>query len=139
MRKAPMGRRRLTDEERHFRKIGSGIPFSRWWPAAAIVFGVLIAALNADYVATCTGIPLDEYSAQRSARIAILFAYPCSPYLLHDGVEGSLVFLSLWAPWPFAIVNWRWARRQRKFWDGERSREAERRKAKRDAKTLDHD
>jgi len=133
-----MGRRSLTDEERHFRKIGSGIPFSRWWPAPAIFLGVLIAALNADYIATCTGIPLDEYSARRSANISMLFAYPCSPYLLHDRVEGWLVFLCLWAPWPFAFVNWRWARRQRKFWDGERSREAERRKAKRDAKTLDH-
>lgn len=69
----------------------------------------------------------------------MLFAYPCSPYLLREGVEGWLVFLGLWAPWPFAFVNWRWARRQRKFWDGERSREAERRKAKRDAKMLDLD
>jgi hypothetical protein len=134
-----MRRRSLTDEERHFRKIGSGIPISRWWPAVAVFVGFFIAALNADFIETCTGIPLDEYSARRSARIAMLFAYPCSPYLLREGVEGWLVFLSLWAPWPFAFVNWRWARRQRKFWDGERSREAERRKAKRDAKMLDRD
>ena len=133
-----MGRRNSTDEEQHFRKIGSGIPFSRWWPAAAIFLGVLIAALNADYIEACTGFPLEDYSARRSTIIAILFAYPCSPYLLHGGVEGWLVLLGLWAPWPIAFLNWRWARRQRNFWDGERSREAERRKARHNANMLDH-
>jgi predicted nucleotidyltransferase len=64
--------------------------------------------------------------------------YPCSPYLLHGGVEGWVVFLGLWAPWPIAFLNWRWARRQRNFWDGERSREAERRKARHNANMLDH-
>jgi len=134
-----MRRRKLTGEERHFRKIGAGIPFSRWWPAVAIFIAVLFAALNSHYVETCTGIPLEQYSARRSGQIAMLFAYPCSPFLLRDGVEGWLIFLCLWAPWPFAFVNWRWANRHRKFWDGERLREADRRKKKREAKTLDND
>ncbi len=46
------------------------------------------------------------------------------------------MFAFLWTPWPFAFVNWRWAKRQRRFWDGERLKEAERRKAKREAKAL---
>ena len=137
MRKVGMVRRKLTDEQRRFRREGSGIPFTRWWPAVAIFCGVLVAALNYQFVATCTGIPLDEYSARRSARIAMLFAYPCSPYLLRDGLDGWLIFLSLWAPWPFVFFNWRWARRQREFWRGERLREEERRKAKRATKVLD--
>ncbi len=139
MRKGHMARRKLTNEERHFRRIGSGIPFSRWWPAIAIFVGVVIAVSNAQYVATCTGIPLGEYSGPRSARIAMLFAYPRSPYLLREGLYGWLTFLSLWGPWPFAILNWRWARRQRKFWDGERLREAKRPNGKRAAKAYDQD
>jgi hypothetical protein len=128
-----MGRRKLTNEERNFRRIGSGIPFSRWWPAAAIFVGLLVAALNPNFVATCTGMPLHEYSARQSAKIAMFLSYPCSPYLLREGTVGWLVFVGLWAPWPFAFLNWRWAKRQRRFWDGNRLREAERRKAKRDA------
>src|SRR3989344_6888410 len=134
-----MARRMLTDEERHFRKVGSGIPLSRWWPAIAIFIGVLIAVLNPQFVANCTGLPLDEYSARRSARIALLVAYPCSPYLLREGLAGWLMFAFLWTPWPFAFVNWRWAKRQRRFWDGERLKEAERRQAKREAKALDNE
>lgn len=61
----------------------------------------------------------------------LLSTYPCSPYLLGEGMIGWLLFIALWAPWPVAFVNWRWAKRQRKFWNEIRERETERRKAKR--------
>ena len=63
----------------------------------------------------------------------MLFAYPCSPFLLRGGIGSWLIFVSLWMPWPFAIVNWRWAKRQRRYWNNVRLREAERRRAKREA------
>jgi hypothetical protein len=134
-----MARRKLTDEERYFKRIGTGIPFSRWWPAAAIFGGLLVAPFYPHFVATCTGLPLHEYRPRQATQIAMFLSYPCSPYLLREGNIGWLIFMGLWVPWPFAVANWRWATRQRRFWDGERLREAERRKArkaKRDAETF---
>jgi hypothetical protein len=132
-----MARRKLTDEERLFRKIGSGIPFSRWWPVVAIFIGFIFASLNSQFVATCTGINFDDIGSRGTSITVMLFAYPCSLYLLRDGLEGGLLFLGLWLPWPFAFVNWRWAKRQRRFWNNERLREQERRKAKREAAALE--
>ncbi len=134
-----MARRKLTNEERLFRKVGSGIPFSRWWPVFAIFFVLFLASLNSQFVSTCTGLNLDDMGSRRATRTVMLFAYPCSLHLLRDGLEGWLIFLGLWLPWPFAFVNWRWAMRHRRFWNGERLREQERRKTKHEAVALDEE
>lgn len=128
-----MERHKLTDEERQFRKIGAGIPFSRWWPAALVVIGLLIAGLNPQFIANCTDMRVDEQSPRQSARFALFLAYPCSPFLLREGSIGWLNFAVLWAPLPFGIINWRWTRRHRRFWNGERLKEKEQRNAKRQA------
>lgn len=129
-----MARRKLTEEERKFRRIGPGIPFSRWWPAALILIGVLFATINPQFVANCTGVSLEQRGGRQTATVALLLAYPCSPYLLREGFFECLTFVLLWAPLPLAFINWRWSRRHERFWDGERLKDVERRKRRRQAK-----
>jgi hypothetical protein len=126
-----MGRRKLSDEERRFRKMGSGIPFSRWWPALAMLIAAAVVPAVSNLLVDCTGFTLDIHG--RRNPFPMLLAYPCSPFLLRGGATGWLLFALLWVPLPFAVVNWRWATRHRRYWDEVRRREAERRKAKRAA------
>ena len=129
-----MARRKLTEEERKFKRIGPGMPFSRWWPAAMVLVGLLFAIFNHQFVANCTGVSLEQRGGRQQATFALLLAYPCSPYLLHEGIVEFLTFVLLWAPLPLVLINWRWSRRHQRFWDGERLKEAERRKRRRQAK-----
>ena len=131
-----MARRKLSDEERHFRRVGSGIPFSRWWPALAILLAAIVVAASTNVVLECTGLAL-EGRGRGKAAVEMLLIYPCSPFLLRDGVTGWFWFALLWMPLPFAVVNWRWAGRQRGYWNEVRLREAERRKARRVAAKID--
>jgi hypothetical protein len=123
-----MARRKLTDEERHFRKIGTGIPFSRWWPVLAIVLALIVLGTPQLFL-DCVGLPLDSHG-RRIAALKMLLLYPCSPFLLRGGLTDWLSFALLWMPLPFAVVNWRWAARQRRYWNKVRRREAQLRKAK---------
>jgi hypothetical protein len=128
-----MRRRKLSDEERGFQKLGSGIPLSRWWPVlAALLAALIVAATTSHLFLDCAGIPL-ESRGRGIAGLKMLLAYPCSPLLLGSGMADWPKFALLWAPVPFAVVNWRWAARQRRYWNRVRLREAERRKAKRRA------
>lgn len=61
----------------------------------------------------------------------MLLAYPCSPFLIGGDEWGWFLLALLWLPIPFAVLNWRWAKRQRAFWNEIRLREAKRRDAKR--------
>ena len=124
-----MVRSKLPDEERHFRRMGAGIPFSRWWPALAILLSPIVVMVSTNVVFECTGLAL-EGSGRGKAAVEMLLIYPCSPFLLRDGVTGWLWLALLWMPLPFAVVNWRWAARHRRYWDAVRLREAERRKAR---------
>ena len=42
----------------------------------------------------------------------------------------ALIFLGLFIPLPFMVLNWRWAIRHEKYWDVVRQREKERRAEK---------
>lgn len=134
MQYADMARRKLTEEERKFTRIGAGTPFSRWWPVALVLIGVLFAMFSPQFVANCTGVSLEQRGGRQTATVAFLLAYPCSPYLLREGFFECLTFVLLWAPLPLAFINWRWSRRHQRFWDGERLKDAERRKAKHQTK-----
>lgn len=134
MQYADMARPKLTEEERKFRTIGAGTPVSRWWPAALVLIGVLFAMFSPQFVANCTSGSLEQHGGRQKATVALLLAYPCSPYLLREGFFECLTFVLLWAPLPLAFINWRWSRRHRRFWDGERLKDVERRKTKRQAK-----
>ena len=78
----------------------------------------------------CTGLSLGG-SGRGKGMIETLLIYPCSTFLLRGGTAEWLWFALLWVPLPFAVVNWRWAARHRRYWDEVRRREAERRKANR--------
>lgn len=123
---------RLTDEERSFRKIGAGVPFSRWWPILIVWIAVTLAAsVIPDLFVTCIGHPMDG-RGKALAAIRALLSIPCSPHLLRYGPWGWALFAGMWAPVPFAVVNWRWQKRHRAFWNKVRARENERRRLKRD-------
>ena len=128
-----MVRRKLSDEERSFRKMGAGIPFSRWWPAAAILLAAIVVAASTSVVLECTGLDLESRHGPRKGALEMLLIYPCSPFLLRGGMAEWLWFALLWIPVPFAVMNWRWAGRHRKYWHEVQLREAERRKERRAA------
>lgn len=119
---------RLTDEERQFRKSGNGLPFSRWWPGLALFIAVGFANLTPHLFTRCVGAPLDG-SGRAAALVRSVLALPCSPVLLSGDYRDWLLFIALWIPVPFGIVNWRWAKRNRTYW----LREYARREAKRAA------
>lgn len=122
---------RLTDEEREFRREGRGIPFSRWWPFLAIfVAGILAPTATPDFIALCTGYPL-EVRGKGVAAIRLLLTVPCSPFLFAGGPWGWMLFLGIWMPVPFAVVNWRWAKRSNAYWAKVSQRDNERRRLKR--------
>ncbi|MFL9842508.1 hypothetical protein ABS767_16175 [Sphingomonas sp. ST-64] len=122
---------RLTDEERRFRKIGAGIPFGRFWHIPAIGLALILAGSTVrDLYLNCTGHPI-EGGRKAGAAIRMALTYPCSPYLLREGVWGWLLFVALWVPIPFAIVNLFWQRRHRAYWAKVRARERERRRQRR--------
>jgi hypothetical protein len=123
-------RRRLTDEEREIRA-GAGIPLKRWWPVLAILIVWTIAAANSQVFGACLGDPL-EGRGRGIAAVRFAAIGPCSPYLLRGSPLEWLLFISMWAPIPFAILNWRWAKRHRAHWDAVRAREKIRRAEKRD-------
>lgn len=120
--------------------MGSGIPFSRWWPAPAMLLAAIIVAVTSNVLLDCTGLTLEARGRGRLRNtLGMLLAYPCSPFLLRGGAADWLLFALLWIPMPFAVVNWRWATRQRRYWNEVRRREAERRKAKRTADKEEQD
>ncbi|MBA4763741.1 hypothetical protein [Sphingomonas sp.] len=123
---------RLTDEERSFRKIGAGVPFGRFWHFPAILIALILAGSTVpDLYLNCTGNPIDG-GRKAGAAIRMALTYPCSPYLLREGLWGWLLFAGLWLPIPFALINLFWQRRHRAFWDRVRARERERRRQRRE-------
>ena len=125
-------RRRLTREEREIRQ-GSGIPFTRWWPIPAIFLALGWAAFDSMLFVRCLGDPL-QYGGRGGAVIRMLVAIPCSPLLLRGPSSGWLLFAAIWVSVLFAVRNYRWAKRQRAYWNGVRAREQERRAAKAEAR-----
>ncbi|MDK2767013.1 MAG: hypothetical protein KYX69_04765 [Sphingomonas sp.] len=123
---------RLTDEERSFRKIGAGIPFGRFWHVPVIAIALILSGSSVpDFYLNCTGNPV-EGGGKGGALVRMLLTYPCSHHLLYEGVWGRLLFLGLWLPIPFALLNLLWQRRHRAFWDRVRARERERRRQRRE-------
>lgn len=101
---------RLTDEERSFRKIGAGVPFGRFWHFPAILIALILAGSTVpDLYLNCTGNPIDG-GRKAGAAIRMALTYPCSPYLLREGLWGWLLFAGLWLPIPFALINLFWQR-----------------------------
>lgn len=130
---------RLTDEERSFRKIGAGIPFGRWWPLSTVVIAVMLASFTVpDLYMNCTGRAV-EGGGKGGALIRMALAVPCSPYLLREGFWGWTLFLAMWGPLPFAVVNWFWQKRHRAYWDRVRARERERRRLRREERRKQKD
>lgn len=122
-------RRRLTNEEREIRA-GAGIPFKRWWPILAMFIVWTVAASSTQVFESCLGDPLDGRG--RAVGLVRLAAIgPCSPFLLQGSAVDWLVFVAMWAPMPFALLNWRWMKRHRAHWLAVRARDKERRVAKR--------
>ena len=123
---------RLTDEERSFRKNGAGVPFGRFWAFPAMVIALMFTSFTfPDLFTTCTGRSLD-HASKASALISMVMSVPCSPYLLREGFWGWTLFLAIWVPVPFGIINWFWQKRHRAYWDQVRARERERRKLRRE-------
>ncbi len=63
--------------------------------------------------------------------LRLALAYPCSPYLLRGSWSEWLLFAALWAPIPFAVLNFFWVKRHEAYWDQIRQREKEKRAEKR--------
>lgn len=121
-----------TDEERRFRKISAGVPFGRFWHFPAILLASILAGSTVpDLYLNCTGYAI-EVENKLGAAIRMALVYPCSPYLLREGLWEWLLFAALWLPIPFALINLRWQRRHRAFWDRVRARERERRRQRRE-------
>ena len=133
-------RPRLTAEEREIRS-GRGIPFSRWWPILAIFVLWIVASANPRVFEACLGHTLEGRG--RAVALARLAAIgPCSPYLFRGPPVDWLLFLVKWAPVPYALLNWRWARRHKAYWDVIRARErvkGEEKRARRTAQEASSD
>jgi hypothetical protein len=119
-------RRRLTKEEREIRR-GSGIPFSRWWPVVPIFLAILVISTERQLFIDCIGNPIDGRS-RFAAVVRAVAGVGCSPLLLRGSPADWLVLTALWIPVPFAVRNWRWAKRSKAYWDPIRQRQNERRK-----------
>ena len=78
----------------------------------------------------CLGAALDG-RGRGNAAIRLAAIGPCSPYLLRGAPLEWLLFTAMWAPLPFAILNWRWAKRHKAYWAGVRAHEQARRAEKR--------
>jgi hypothetical protein len=92
-----------------------------------------LASSNTEVFETCLGNPL-EGRGRGVAAIRFAAIGPCSPYLLLQSTKEWLLFIMMWAPVPFAILNWRWAQQHKAFWDVIRAREKVRRAEKRSQK-----
>jgi hypothetical protein len=119
---------KLTEEERTFRKNGAGIPLLRALPAVVIIISICVAATNPLIWNECLGSDEAPHYRGKAGLIAATLTVPCSPYLLKGDVGSWLTFAGMWLPVPLAIVNWRWSRRLRRYWDKVRLRERESRR-----------
>jgi len=98
-----------------------------------VVIGIMIAAFDEPLFQRCLGEPL-EIGGRGGAMIRMAVAEVCSPMMLRGSAGEWLLFALLWAPIPFAVLNWRWAKRHTAYWNGVRQRETERRAEKQRAK-----
>lgn len=128
-------RRRLTDEEREIRS-GRGIPLGRFWAFPVMGLMVMLVSFDTALFERCLGNPLDM-GGKGGAAVRMAAAVPCSVFLLGGSAWEWLLFVGLWAPLPFALLNRGWAKRHKAYWDGVRHREAERRAEKRAARERD--
>lgn len=130
-------RRRLTKEECEIRR-GRGTPFSRWWPLAVMLLAVGLISQDLSLFKRCLGNPI-EVSGRGGAAVRMLAAVPCSAFLLRGSPWDLLLIAGLWLPLPFAVVNRRWQRRHKEYWDKVRFREAQRRSDTRSSRTRARD
>lgn len=120
-------RRRLTPEEKEIRE-GRGISLKRFWAFPALVLIIAIAAADTDLFVRCVGDPMELHRRNRLvAAIRMALVMPCSPYLVTGSLTQFLTFLALWLPVPFMVINWRWTKRHKAYWDEVRAREKRRR------------
>jgi hypothetical protein len=126
-----MMREPSRSEEREIQR-SRGIPISRFWPILVMLGVESCLLFDLSLFERCLGMPIED---GRGAGIAVfLLTLPCSPYLLSGSWFERTLFIALWLPVPFAVLNYRWARRHEAHWDKVRLREAERRKERRLAK-----
>ena len=126
---------RLSDEERSFRKGGSGLPISRWWPFVVIFISAALAGTDPILLHNCLGIDATPNHSGKAALFFAAAAVPCSPVLFRGGLWQWVMFFGIWAPVPLAVINWRWSKRNGVYWARVRARERELRKLRRKAKT----
>jgi hypothetical protein len=120
-------RRRLTPEEREIRE-SRGIGLKRFWAFPTLLLIIAFVAADTDLFVRCIGDPIEGNGRGRgAAAIRMALVLPCSPYLLTGSLSHVLKFVALWLPVPFMVLNWRWAKRHKAYWDTVRAREKERR------------
>jgi hypothetical protein len=125
---------RLTEEERSFRKSGTGLPISKWWPFALIFICAALAGTDPVLLHNCLGIDTTPHYRGKAALFFLAAAVPCSPTLFFGGLWQWILFCGIWAPLPLAVINWRWSKRNGAYWAKVRARERELRKLRREAK-----
>jgi hypothetical protein len=123
-------RRRLTPEEKEIRE-SRGISLKRFWAFPMLLLIIAIAATDTDLFIRCVDDPMELHRRNRLvAAIRMALVMPCSPYLLTGSLTQLLTFLALWLPVPFMVLNWRWTKRHKAYWDDVRAREKLRRAEK---------
>ncbi|MFN3862825.1 MAG: hypothetical protein ACK4RT_00955 [Erythrobacter sp.] len=120
-------RGRLTPEEREIRE-SRGIGLKRFWAFPTLLMIIAFVATHSDLFVSCIGDPLEANGRGRGAApIRMALVLPCCPYLLTGSLSQILKFIALWLPVAFMVLNWRWAKRHKAYWDTVRAREKERR------------
>src|SRR5262245_29498467 len=126
--------RRLTSSEREIRS-SAGISLTRFWPFAAMFLADSMMSFDDQLFRQCIGHSI-ESSGRLAAAVRLATAIPCSPYSFYGPISEQIAFVVFWGSIPFAILQIRWMKRHRAYWDSVRAREKIRRAERRSAQVV---